>query len=153
MNNEVITFFKNLGLENRIMQFKQSSATVELAASAIGCLPKQIAKTLAFDVGGNPVLVVVCGSGRVDNAKFKQAFNAKANMIKFDMVKEKIGHMAGEVCPFCVKENVKIYLDVSIKELSKMYLAAGSENSVVGLTLEEVEKYSNYLGFVDICKE
>lgn len=154
MSQEAVKeYFKKYGIENRILEFKESSATVELAAKAIGCKPKQIGKTLSFKIGEDAILIVVAGNAKIDNAKYKAKFNTKAKMLAPNEVEELIGHRIGGVCPFGIKKNVKVYLDESLKELECIYPAAGSSNSAIKLSIEELEKYSNYSEWVDVSKE
>lgn len=140
------------GLENNIMEFSVSSATVEEAAKAIGCKNEEIAKTLSFIVDNKPILIVVSGSSKIDNAKYKIEFHSKAKMIPADDVEKLIGHAVGGVCPFGVNENVDIYLDNSLKQFEIIYPACGSSNSAIKLTIDELEKMSNYKKWVDVCK-
>lgn len=146
-------YLKKFNLEKNIMEFNTSSATVEEAAKALKCEEKEIAKTLSFLVNGKAVLIVVAGDKKIDNAKYKAEFNTKAKMIPFDEVEEYIGHKPGGVCPFGIKENVKVYLDESLKRFSIIYPACGSANSAVKLTIEELEKASNYKKWIDVCKD
>lgn len=143
---------EKLGLGDRVREYSASCATVALAAEAIGCEEREIAKSLTFSVKGEPVLVVVSGDARVDNAKFKAQFGVKATMLKADEVAEQIGHGVGGVCPFGVKDGVRIYLDASLKQFEKVYPACGSSNSVAELSLAELETASGALGWVDISK-
>ena len=143
---------KKYGLEDRVMEFDVSSATVGEAAKAVGCEEEEIAKTLSFLVEDGPILIVVAGNCKIENSKYKAEFHKKAKMIPFENVEEFIGHGVGGVCPFGINENVKVYLDVSLKAFEVVYPACGSANSAVKLTLEELEKTSNYLKWVDVCK-
>lgn len=140
------------GLENRIMEFDVSSATVSEAARVINCKEEEIAKTLSFIVDDKPILIVVAGDCKIDNSKFKAEFQTKAKMIPFDNVEELIGHAVGGVCPFGINENVDVYLDDSLKRFKIVYPACGSSNSAVKLTLDELKKISNYKKWVDVCK-
>lgn len=149
---EVREYFRQYGLEDRILEFSQSSATVELAAEAVGCEPARIAKSLSFMVKDVPVLVVAAGDARIDNGKFKACFHTKAKMLTHEQVEELIGFGVGGVCPFLAKEGVQVYLDVSLRRFDTVYPAAGSSSSAVRLSLEELEKYSGSLGWVDVCK-
>ena len=144
---------KKFNLENNIMEFNTSSATVEDAAKALNCQEKEIAKTLSFLVNNEAILIVVAGDKKIDNTKYKAEFNTKARMIPFEEVEEYTGHKPGGVCPFGVKENVKIYLDESLKRFDIIYPACGSSNSAVKLTIEELEKASNFEKWVDVCKD
>lgn len=143
---------KKYGLEDRIMVFDVSSATVEEASNAINCNKEEIVKTLSFIVNDKPVLIAVSGNSKIDNSKFKAQFNTKAKMIQFDSVEKLIGHAVGGVCPFGINENVDVYLDYSLKRFKVVYPACGSSNSAVKLTLEELEKTSNYTDWVDVCR-
>ena len=148
-SNEHLSIY---GFENKIMEFQISSATVVEAAVAVGCTEGEIAKTLSFFVGDNPILIVVAGNAKIDNAKYKKEFKTKAKMIAYSDVELFIGHNVGGVCPFGVKENVKVYLDSSLKQFETVYPACGSSNSAVKLTLTELEKASNYEKWIDVCK-
>ncbi len=145
-------YLKHYGLEENIMEFPVSSATVEEAAKAIHCQKEEIVKTLAFLVDNTPILIATAGDMKIDNQKYRAKFHTKAKMIPLDHVEEYIGHAVGGVCPFGVKENVEIYLDNSLKRFQCIYPAAGSSNSAVKLTLEELEKASRYKEWVDVCK-
>ncbi|MDD6479336.1 MAG: YbaK/EbsC family protein [Oscillospiraceae bacterium] len=149
---KVRKFFSEYNMEDRILEFNVSSATVALAAEALGCEPCRIAKSLSFDVNGKCVLIVAAGDAKVDNGKFKAFFGTKAKMLPFDTVAEICGHAAGGVCPFAVNEGVEIYLDNSLKRFETVFPAAGSSNSAIELTLPELEKYSGYLEWVDVTK-
>lgn len=144
---------KKYGLDSKIMEFSVSSATVEDASKAIGCLEDEIAKTLSFLIDDQPILIVMSGASKIDNSKYKSEFHTKAKMIPYDDVEKMIGHAAGGVCPFGVLDHVPVYLDVSLKKYSIIYPACGSSNSAVKLTLEELEKASHYEKWVDVCKE
>lgn len=146
-------FLKDKGLEERIMEFKTSSATVDMAAEAIGCTNGEIAKSLSFVVDEKPILVIVAGDKKIDNPKFKAEFHTKAKMLPFDDVERLIGHAVGGVCPFGINENVDIYLDVSLKKYDTVYPACGSSNSAVKLKLNELEQIIPYNKWVDVCKE
>lgn len=149
---QVKEFFREYGLEERILEFEESSATVELAAQAVGCIPARIAKSLSFKVDDEPVIVVAAGDAKVDNTKYKAFFHTKAKMLSMDEVDELIGHGVGGVCPFAIKDGVRVYLDESMKRFESVYPAAGNASSAIELTLDEMEKYSNSLGWVDVCK-
>lgn len=142
--------FKTLGIEGRILEFDQSSATVELAAKAVGVEPARIAKTLSFMVGEVPTLVVFAGDARVDNKRFKVQFHTKAKMLSHDDAARLVGHAVGGVCPFAVNEGVAVYLDVSLRRFETVFPAAGSSNSAIELTIPELERYSRSLGWVDV---
>ena len=145
-------YLQKYGLENRIMEFDVSSATVSEAARVINCKEEEIAKTLSFIVDDKPILIVVAGDCKIDNSKFKAEFQTKAKMIPFNNVEELIGHAVGGVCPFGINENVDVYLDNSLKRFKIVYPACGSSNSAVKLTLDELKKISNYKKWVDVCK-
>lgn len=144
-------YLSRLGLESRIREFDQSSATVELAALAVGCEPKQIAKTMSFLQQDMPILIVTAGDARVDNKKYKALFHQKAKMIPPDQVEALIGHAPGGVCPFGFKPDVNVYLDISLKRFDVVYPAAGSGHSAVELSPAELEKYSGSLEWIDVC--
>lgn len=145
-------FFAAHGMEDRILEFSVSSATVELAAQALHTEGKRIAKSLSFSVDGSPVLVVAAGDAKIDNPKFKAQFHVKASMLSRDEVEAQIGHAVGGVCPFAIKEGVKVYLDVSLKRFDTVFPACGSSNSAIELTLEELERFSGAQSWVDVCK-
>lgn len=145
-------YFEQFGMADRILEPEHSSATVEEAAEAVGCEPKEIAKTLSFLIGDDAILIVVAGDAKVDNRKYKDKFATKAKMIAWDDVEGYIGHAPGGVCPFAIKEGVKVYLDDSLKRFEMVYPACGNGNSAIGLTIPELEKYSNYDEWVDVCK-
>lgn len=145
-------YLKKYMIEDRIQEFDVSSATVELAAKALGCNPERIAKTLSFQVDGQAILIVAAGDAKVDNAKYKAQFSAKAKMLTADEVEEKIGHKVGGVCPFGVNEGVTIYLDESLKRFETVFPACGSSNSAIELTIQELEDYSGYTSWIDVCK-
>ena len=148
----VKAFFRQYGMEDRIQEFSVSSATVELAAEALGCQGCRIAKSLSFSVNGGPILVVAAGDAKVDNAKYKAQFGAKAKMLSPEDTLSLIGHAVGGVCPFAVKEGVKVYLDASLKRFETVFPACGSSNSAIELTIPELEKYSAAKAWVDVCK-
>lgn len=150
--DKVKEYFKPLHMEDHILEFDVSSATVELAAEALHCEGKRIAKTMSFLVGEQPILIVTAGDTKIDNAKYKHFFGTKAKMIPGDEVEKIIGHGIGGVCPFAVNDNVKIYLDESLQRFETVFPAAGSPNSAIELTIPELEKYSNFLQWVDVCK-
>ncbi len=149
---KVKDYFKKFNIDNRIQEFETSSATVELAAKALNCEPARIAKTLSFKIGDKAVLIVVAGDAKIDNAKYKAQFNKKASMLKYDEVENLIGHAVGGVCPFAINEGVDVFLDESLKRFETVYPACGSSNSAIELTIEELEKYSNYISWIDVCK-
>lgn len=145
-------YLKQFGLENKVLVFDTSSATVELAAQAVGCEPARIAKTLSFKVGEGCILIVAAGDAKIDNGKYKAQFHTKAKMLSADEVEACVGHAVGGVCPFGVKEGVDVYLDVSLKRFESVYPACGSSNSAVELTLAELERSSGAKEWIDVCK-
>lgn len=149
---KVREYFRQYGMEDRILEFEVSSATVELAAKAVGVEGKRIAKTLSFLVKDEPVLIVVAGDARIDNKKYKEFFHQKAKMLSFEQVDELIGHSVGGVCPFAINEGVKVYLDDSLKRFETVFPACGSSNSAIELNMDELERYSESLGWIDVCK-
>lgn len=149
---KVKEYFKSVGIESRIKEFDVSSATVELAAQALGCAPERIAKTLSFKLKDDCILIVTAGDVKIDNSKYKAQFGVKAIMLKFDEVAELIGHNVGGVCPFAVNDGVKVYLDESLKRFETVFPAGGSSNSAIELTIAELEKYSGFIAWVDVCK-
>lgn len=148
----VKAYFAALGMEDRVLEFPVSSATVELAAAALGCEPCRIAKTLSFSVGGAPILIVTAGDVKINNAAYKARFGAKAKMLTPDEAVALIGHAVGGVCPFAVNEGVTVYLDESLRRFETVFPACGSGNSAIELTIPELERYSGYAAWVDVCK-
>lgn len=151
--DKVRAYFKQWNMESRIREFDSSSATVELAATALGCEPKRIAKSLSFKVDDRAILVVTAGDAKVDNSKYKAYFHSKAKMLSPDEVEAFIGHAVGGVCPFSIHENVDVYLDISLKRFKTVFPACGSSNSAIELTISELEKHSNALEWIDVCKD
>lgn len=151
--DKVKKFFAEYGMEGRVLEFEVSSATVELAAQAVGVEGARIAKTMSFLLDAGPILIVTAGDVKIANGKYKATFGAKAKMIPFEQVEELIGHAVGGVCPFAINEGVKVYLDESLKRFETVFPAAGSDNSAIELSIEELEKYSGSLGWVNVCKE
>ena len=150
---KVRAYFKPLGIEGRIREFDVSSATVELAAVAVGVEGARIAKSLSFKVEDKPIIIVVAGDAKVDNSRYKAQFHTKAKMLTHEEAHEWIGHDVGGVCPFALPEDVKVYLDVSLKRFGTVFPAAGSSNSAVEMTCDELERYaSNFVEWVDVCK-
>ena len=145
-------YLRQYGMEDRIRETELSSATVELAAAALGCEPARIAKTLSFLVNEEAVLIVAAGDTKVDNAKYKHFFGTKAKMLSPDQVEEMIGHAIGGVCPFGINEGVKVYLDESLRRFETVFPACGSSNSMIELTMQELEQCSGYTAWVDVCK-
>jgi len=148
----VRAYFKQLGMEERVLEFPVSSATVELAAVAVGCEPARIAKSLSFLVEDNPILVIAAGDTKINNSAYKAQFHAKAKMLSPEQVSELIGHAVGGVCPFAVNPGVVVYLDESLKRFNTVFPACGSSNSAIELTIPELERYSGFTAWVDVCK-
>ncbi|MBD5504329.1 MAG: YbaK/EbsC family protein [Lachnospiraceae bacterium] len=145
-------YFKQYDMEERIIELAESSATVELAAHALGCEPARIAKSLSFMVNDSPILVICAGDVKIDNAKYKAKFETKAKMLTAEQVETLIGHAVGGVCPFGINEGVDVYLDESLKRFTTVFPACGSGNSAIELTIPEMEQYSGYAEWVDVCK-
>lgn len=144
-------YFNKFGMEDRIVVLEQSSATVDLAAKALGCIPSRIAKSLSFRLEDKVILVVASGDMRVDNKKYKEKFGKRPKMLKFEETEELIGHAAGGVCPFAVNDNVHVYLDESLRRFETVYPAAGSCDSLIELSIDELNQYSNNIEWVDVC--
>ena len=148
----VKAYFTELGIGERVREFDVSSATVELAAAALHCEPQRIAKTLSFMVEGHAILIVAAGDAKIDNAKYKAKFVKKAKMLSPEEAETLVGHAVGGVCPFAVNEGVEVYLDESLKRFETVFPACGSANSANELTIPELEQYSGYKEWVDVCK-
>lgn len=149
---KVRTYFQTLGIADRIQEFPVSSATVELAAQALGVEGKRIAKTLSFLVGDACILIVAAGDAKIDNPKFKAQFHTKAKMLPPEDVPSYVGHAVGGVCPFAVKAGVKVYLDESLRRFETVFPACGSSNSAIELRLQELMDYARADGWIDVCK-
>ena len=145
-------YFRQFGMEERVMEFEVSSATVELAAQALGVEGARIAKTLSFKNGEGCMLILAAGDARIDNKKFKEKFHFKAKMLTADEVLEMVGHPVGGVCPFGINEGIDVYLDESMKRFTTVFPAVGSASSAIELTLDELFKYSNAIEWIDVCK-
>ena len=145
-------YFRQFGMEDRVREFEQSSATVELAALAVGVEPARIAKTLSFKIGEGCILILAAGDARIDNRKFKDFFHTKAKMPTPDEVLELVGHPVGGVCPFGINDGVEVYLDESLKRFDTVFPAVGSANSAIELNMDELYKYSNAKQWIDVCK-
>lgn len=145
-------YFRQFGMESRVLEFEQSSATVELAAQAVGVEPARIAKTLSFKSGESCILILAAGDARIDNHKFKEKFHMKAKMPSPEEVLELVGHPVGGVCPFGINEGIDVYLDESLKRFETVFPAVGSGNSAIELNMEELWKYSNALEWINVCK-
>lgn len=149
---KVREYFKQFGIEDRILEFDVSSATVELAAIAVSCEPEKIAKSMTFNVGGECIMIITAGDVKIDNAKYKAEFHTKAKMLSAEEALEKTGHAVGGICPFALNDGCRVYLDESLKRFDHIYPACGSSNSAIKLTPEELEKYSDYIKWIDVCK-
>ena len=149
---KVKAYFASFGMEDRILEFPVSSATVELAAQALHCEGCRIVKTLSFGVNGKAILICAAGDAKVDNAKYKAQFGVKARMLSHEEAASLIGHAVGGVCPFAVNDGVEVYLDESIKRFETVFPAAGSSNSAIELTIPEMESYSSFTAWIDVCK-
>lgn len=149
---KVRAYFKTKGIDERIQEFEISSATVPLAAKALHCEESFIAKTLSFHIGEKVILIVSAGDTKIDNAKYKSQFGTKAKMLSFDEAEPLIGHAVGGICPFAVNEDVEVYLDVSLKRFHTVFPACGSSNSAIELSIDELEKYSDFIKWVNVCK-
>ena len=145
-------YLRAYGMEARVLEFPVSSATVGLAAQALGCEACRIAKTLSFDVKGRTVLIVTAGDAKVDNAKYKAYFGTKAKMLAREDAPARIGHAVGGVCPFALPEGIPVYLDVSLQRFSTVFPACGSSHNAIELTPQELFDYSRAAGWVDVCK-
>lgn len=150
---KVKEYFRKFGMENRIQEFDVSSATVELAAKALGCESCRIAKTLSFKADGKPILIVAAGDVKIDNPKYKARFGTKAKMLTPEEAEMLVGHAVGGVCPFAVNDGVTIYLDESLKRFQTVFPACGSSSSAIELTMDELERYSSFVAWVDVCKK
>ena len=149
---KVREYFRQFGMEDRVREFSVSSATVDLAAQALGVEGARIAKSMSFKVGDGAILVIAAGDVKIDNRKYKDEFHVKAKMLAFDEVEPLIGHAVGGVCPFAINDGVEVYLDESLKRFETVFPACGSGNSAIELTIPEMEKYSGYKKWVDVCK-
>ena len=149
---KVRNYFREKGIEDRILEFDVSSATVELAAQALGCEGCRIAKTLSFHVDDKVVLIVAAGDVKIDNPKYKAQFHTKAKMLSYDEAEGLIGHAVGGVCPFAVNDGVEVYLDESLKRFETVFPACGSSNSAIELTIPELEEHSGFIAWIDVTK-
>ena len=150
--DKVKEFFAGTELDGKIVELNQSSATVDLAAAAIGCEADRIAKTLSFLIEDKPLIIVVSGKSKIDNAKYRHKFETKAKMIPFEQVEELTGHAPGGVCPFALKPGIPVYLDESLKKFDSVWPAAGSYNSCLNMTIVQLEKFSGFTEWVDVTK-
>ena len=149
---KVKVYFSQYSMADRVQEFEVSSTTVELAAQALNCEPCRIAKTLSFMVDGHAVLIVAAGDAKIDNPKYKAQFGTKAKMLTPDEAEMQIGHAVGGVCPFGIDERGTVYLDNSLKRFETVFPACGSSNSAIELSIEELEMYSGYTAWVDVCR-
>lgn len=145
-------YFRQFGMEDRVREFEVSSATVELAALALGVEGARIAKTLSFKKDDSCILILAAGDARIDNHKFKEKFRMKAKMLSPDEVLTLVGHPVGGVCPFGINNGVDVYLDESLRRFETVFPAVGSASSAIELDLDELFKYSNALEWIDVCK-
>lgn len=145
-------YFRQFGMEDRVREFDVSSATVELAALALGVEGARIAKTLSFKKDDSCILILAAGDARIDNHKFKDKFHMKAKMLAPDEVLSIVGHPVGGVCPFGINDGIDVYLDESLKRFETVFPAVGSANSAIELDLDELYKYSNAIDWIDVCK-
>ncbi len=145
-------YVEKMGFGNRIREFESSSATVELAAIAVGTEPEHIAKSLTFKVGDEPIMIICAGDAKVNNQKYKGLFHTKAKMLSYEEVGQLIGHEVGGVCPFGINEGVKVYLENSLKRFEKIYPACGNAASAVELTPEELGQLVPEAEWIDVCK-
>lgn len=150
---QVKEFFKNFGIEDKIMEFETSSATVELAAETLNVIPARIAKTLSLKKESSCILILTAGDTKIDNQNFKSTFNMKPKMLSSEEVLTLVGHAVGGVYPFGINDTISVYLDISLKRFKTVFPACGSSNSAIELTCEELFKYSNAVKWVDICKD
>lgn len=148
----VRAYFKEFGLEDKVVELSDSSTTVELAAKALGCAPERIAKTIACKLSDKAILIVAAGDTKIDNKKYRNTFGEKAKMLSFEEVEPTIGYPVGGVCPFAVNAGVVIYLDESLKRFDYVFPAAGSGNSAIKMTIPELELYSRFTSWIDVCK-
>lgn len=148
----VRAYFKQYGMQDRVIEFTESSETVADAAKAVGTVPGRIAKTMSFMVDGEPVLILLAGDVKVDNRKYKETFHTKAKMLTGEELISLIGHPHGGVCPFAVKPGVRVYLDESLRRFQTVFPAAGSDHSAIELSIPELEKTSGYVSWVDVSK-
>lgn len=149
---KVREYFKQKGIEDRVREFDISSATVELAAKALGCAECRIAKSMSFKIEDKAIIIVTAGDVKIDNAKYKAKFHIKAKMLQYDEVERMIGHKVGGVCPFAINSDVIVYLDESLKRFETVFPACGSSNSAIELTISELEEHSNFREWIDVCK-
>ena len=148
--DRVKQYFKQYNIEDKVIEFDESSATVELAAKALHTEGKRIAKTMSFRLKDRFILILLAGDAKISNSKYKAFFHEKAHMLKFDEVEDIVGHPPGGVCPFAINDGIDVYLDESLKRFETVFPACGSTNSAIELTIKELEKYSNYKEWIDV---
>lgn len=151
--DKVRAYLEQYGAAERVLELGESSATVELAAGALGCEPARIAKSLSLKTGEDYIVIVTAGDHKIDNAKYKARFHAKAKMLSAAEVEEHIGHAVGGVCPFGVNDGVRVFLDESLRRFGTVFPACGSSNSAIELTIAELERYSRHAEWVDVCRK
>ncbi|MBR2990031.1 MAG: YbaK/EbsC family protein [Solobacterium sp.] len=144
-------YFRQFGMEDRILEMEESTATVALAAQTLGCEEKEITKTMAFLVDEQVVIICMAGDAKISNHKYKAQFHKKARMLRGEEVPELTGHLIGGVCPFGLKDGCTVYLDESLKRFTYVYPACGGPHAAIKLTLEELEQYSGYTAWIDVC--
>lgn len=149
---KVRDYFRKYEIDNRIMEFDVSSATVEQAAAALNCKPERIAKTLSFNAKGRIILIVTAGDCKIDNTKYKACFETKAKMLTAEEALKFVGHAVGGVCPFALNPETEVYLDISLKRFETVFPACGSSNSAIELSISELERYSSFSAWIDVCK-
>ncbi len=149
----VLKFFEENNLKDYVLYSEVTSDTVEHAASLLGCLPEEIAKTMSFLVNDEAIVIVSSGGSKIDNTKYKSFFSTKAKMIPFDEVEKYTGHLPGGVCPFALKDGVKVYLDESLKKYDIVYTGGGDEHHTVRVHVSELEELTKSLAWIDVCKE
>lgn len=148
--NDVKEYLKKYNADNRVIVLDESSATVSMAAHALHTTEERIAKTLSFKINDKVILIVLAGDAKINNSKFKHFFHEKAHMLPFDEVESLTGHPVGGVCPFAVKSGVEVYLDESLKRFETVFPACGSPASAIEVTIKELEKFSNPVGWTDV---
>jgi prolyl-tRNA editing enzyme YbaK/EbsC (Cys-tRNA(Pro) deacylase) len=150
---KVREYFRKFDMEDKIMEFEVSSASVLLAAEALNCEPERIAKTLSFMVNDRCILVLAAGDAKIDNSKYKLKFGTKAKMLPPEEALDMVGHAVGGICPFGINDNIAVYLDISLKRFATVFPACGSSNSAIELTIPELERFSNFEEWIDVCKD
>ena len=144
-------YFRQYGMEDRILEMEDSTATVALAAQTLGCREQEITKTMSFAIDDETIIICMAGDAKISNHKYKETFHKKAKMLRGEEVVERTGHLIGGVCPFGLKEGCTVYLDESLKRFEYVYPACGGPHAAIKLSLEELEKYSGYQAWIDVC--